>query len=157
MRFGVNSGGGDKIWVAISVSWYQPGQAAPSSGIPDSQQKGSCSYSENSAYIDQLAGLINQARASEGLPALEVDARLSAAAMKHSLDMGCQGYLDHTGSDGSKWGQRIQAEGYSYNYASENIYAGSPDFGGDAHFRCPARFWTVLTGVPMSWSREIEV
>lgn len=132
VHFGVNSGGGDKIWVTISVSWYQPGQSAPSSGIPVSQQNGSCSYSENSAYNSQLADLINQARANEGLPALEVDARLNAAAMKHSLDMGCQGYLDHTGSDGSKWGQRIQAEGYSYSYASENIYAGSPDFGGDA-------------------------
>ncbi len=131
-RFGVNSGGVDKIWVTISVSWYQPGESAPSAGIPESIRNDSCDYSENSAYINELIGLINQARADNGLAALELDARLSAAALKHSVDMGCQGFLDHTGSDGSKFGQRVQAQGYRYSYVSENIYAGSPDFGGNA-------------------------
>ncbi len=131
-RFGVNSGGVDKIWVAISVSWYQPGEAEPSAGIPEAERNSSCNYTENSAYISQLLELINQARAGQNLAALELDTRLSAAALKHSIDMGCQGFLDHTGSDGSKYGQRVQAQGYSYSYVSENIYAGSPDFGGDA-------------------------
>ncbi len=131
-RFGVNSGGIDKIWVAISVRWYKPGQSEPSAGIPVTAQNSSCSYDENPGYVSQLLELINQARANQSLPALELEARLSAAASKHSIDMGCQGFLDPTGSDGSTFGQRVKTEGYSYSYVSENIYAGSPAFGGDA-------------------------
>lgn len=131
-RFGVNSGGIDKIWVTISVSWYKPGESEPSAGIPVTAQNSSCGYSENQGYVNQLFELINRARADQGLAALELDSRLSSAALKHSIDMGCQGFLDHTGSDGSKFGQRVKAEGYSYSYVSENIYAGSPDFGGNA-------------------------
>lgn len=131
-RFGVNSGGVDKIWVTISVRWYKPGESEPSAGIPVTAQNNSCNYSQNPGYVSQLLELINQARASQGLSALQLDSRLSAAALKHSVDMGCQGFLDHVGSDGSNFGQRVQAEGYSYSYVSENIYAGSPDFGGNA-------------------------
>jgi uncharacterized protein YkwD len=131
-RFGVNSGGVDSIWVTISVRWYKPGESEPSAGIPVTAQNPSCGYSENSSYVSQLLELINQARANQGLSSLELDSRLSAAAMKHSIDMGCQGFLDHVGSDGSKYGQRVKAEGYNYSYVSENIYAGSPDFGGNA-------------------------
>ena len=37
---------------------------------------------------------------------------------------------DHAGSDGSTWYSRIQAQDYTYAYATENIYVGNPAFGG---------------------------
>jgi uncharacterized protein YkwD len=46
--------------------------------------------------------------------------------------MACQDFVDHTGSDGSNWKDRIKAAGYSPGYATENIYVGDPTFGGDA-------------------------
>ena len=55
-----------------------------------------------------------------------------AAAKVHSIDMGCNNFLDHTGSDGSKARTRIIGEGYSPSYAAENIYAGATEFGADA-------------------------
>ncbi len=131
-RFGVNSGGIDRIWVTISVRWYKPGESEPSAGVPAVDLNTSCAYNENSDYVSQLIGLINQARADQGLAALELNSSLSAAALKHSADMGCQGFLGHVGSDGSTFGQRVKAAGYAYSYVSENIYAGSPDFGGNA-------------------------
>jgi uncharacterized protein YkwD len=131
-RFGVNSGGIDKIWVTISVRWYKPGESEPSAGVPSADMNTTCAFNEDPNYVSQLLGLINQARADQGLGALELNSRLSAAALKHSVDMGCQGFLGHVGSDGSTFGQRVKAEGYTYSYVSENIYAGSPDFGGNA-------------------------
>jgi uncharacterized protein YkwD len=46
--------------------------------------------------------------------------------------MACNNFMDHTGSDKSNFKERIKAQGYNASYTSENIYAGSPDFGGNA-------------------------
>ena len=87
---------------------------------------------QNTDYEAQILTLINQARADHGLAALTLQAPLTAAARGHSQDMACNDFVDHTGSDGSSWYNRIQAQNYNYSYASENIYVGDPDFGGDA-------------------------
>ncbi len=44
--------------------------------------------------------------------------------------MACNDFIDHAGSDGSTWFDRVSAQGYTYAYASENIYVGDPAFGG---------------------------
>ncbi len=135
-RFGVNSHGKDFIWVKIGVSWYTqenpPGNPKPTPGGPGSAQTGSCSVEQNVDYENQILSLINQARADNGLKALKLQSGLTAAARVHSQDMACNDFIDHTGSDGSTWFNRIQAQQYAYSYASENIYVGDPDFGGDA-------------------------
>jgi uncharacterized protein YkwD len=130
-RFGVNSGGGDKIWVRISVTWYPEGSSSPGvSTLPT--PVGGCTVERNQAYIDQILSLINAVRQQNGLATLSMDAKLNAAAQAHSEDMACQNFIDHTGSDGSDWAARVKKQSYSYSYVSENIYAGDPAFGGDA-------------------------
>lgn len=130
-RFGVNSGGIDFIWAQISVTWYPEDSSVPgSSEIPT--PAGGCMIEQNPLFISQILALINDARIQNGLSALTLDSRLSTAAQAHSEDMACKDFMDHTGSDGSNWADRVKATGYAYSYVSENIYAGDPAFGGDA-------------------------
>jgi uncharacterized protein YkwD len=82
----------------------------------------SCNYSTSSSYQNELANLINNARAQAGLAPLGVNAQLTAAALGHSIDMACHGLISHTGSDGSSLWERIAAAGYSASLASEIIY-----------------------------------
>lgn len=92
-----------------------------------------CSYKENRAFVDEILRLVNQARQQNGLDLVFIQDQLSAAALKHSADMACNRFVDHNGSDGSTWYQRVQAQGYSSpNTARENIYVGDPGFGGNA-------------------------
>jgi uncharacterized protein YkwD len=98
--------------------------------VPTVSVKGpsGCNYSTSSAYANQVAGLINDARAQAGLPALTVNAALQAAAQAHSVDMACYNLLSHSGSDGSSPGQRIAAAGYPASVSSEIIYgSGYPE------------------------------
>ncbi len=141
-RFGVNSGGIDTIWVQISVSWFAPGetasqpeenpaaQAAAPAATAAPAVPGGCSFEKDDSVVAALFTLINQARAAEGLPAFSLDDRLNSAAQAHSTDMGCNNFIDHIGSNGSRWGDRITRQGYAFANASENIYVGNPAFGG---------------------------
>ncbi|MFM8323199.1 MAG: NBR1-Ig-like domain-containing protein [Chloroflexota bacterium] len=98
-----------------------------------SSSAGSCSYQGSPAYLSQIVSLVNAARAQNGLTALALNSQLSAAAQLHSQDMGCKNYVDHTGSDGSTWFDRVRAQGYpGASSARENIYVGNPAFGGTA-------------------------
>ncbi len=85
----------------------------------------SCKYTVSGSYPSEVVNLINQARQAAGLPALNVDSRLAAAAQDHSIDMACYSLLSHTGSDGSSIGQRIAAAGYPGSFYEEMIYGGT--------------------------------
>lgn len=93
----------------------------PPSATPDP----SCTAALNASYEITLLGLINQERVDQGLPPYNSNSQLQAAARGHSIDMACNGYFSHTGSDGSNVGQRVNAEGYSWSWVGENIYAGT--------------------------------
>jgi uncharacterized protein YkwD len=70
----------------------------------------------------ELLQLINAARAEAGLPALLLDARLTAAASAHATDMATGHFCRHGGSDGSTSRTRIKAHGYpAGNWFGENI------------------------------------
>ena len=129
-QFGVNSGGLDYIWTKIAVTWYPDGATLP--GVTTLPAPAGCTPQEDAGTISQLLGLINQARIDHNLKPLTLQSQLSAAAQVHSVDMACKDFVDHTGSDGSSWFDRIKTQKYSYQYASENIYVGDPAFGGDA-------------------------
>lgn len=137
VRFGVNSGGIDLIWVKIGVTIYNPnGVVVPIGATPAPTQAapagggGVCGEQTNPDFEQQVLTLINGARAEAGLPALTLQSQLAAAALAHSTDMGCNNFVDHAGSDGSTWYTRIRAQGYNYSFATENIYVGDPAFGG---------------------------
>lgn len=135
-RFGAGVAGGIPFWVTISVSFIdQQGQALPSGLVmghtgPVDVPSG-CPAASDPDQAAQVVTLINQARQENGLPALALDPALERAALAHSLDMDCNNFINHTGSDGSTWYDRVRAEGYAYNKALENIYAGDPGYGGD--------------------------
>jgi uncharacterized protein YkwD len=118
------------FWVKILIGNAAPAPVATLaatsvSGVPTVKVTGpaSCSYSASSAYVNELAALINNARAQNGLSALTVNAQLSAAAQGHSIDMACHDLVSHTGSDGSSVSERVAAAGYSASRASEIIYS----------------------------------
>lgn len=96
----------------------------PISGTPVVKVTGpaSCNYATSSSYLNEIANLINNARAQAGLAPLTVNAQLAAAAQGHSIDMACHGLISHTGSDGSSIHERMVAAGYSPSFSSEIIY-----------------------------------
>lgn len=106
------------------------GTDTPTASPTKAGTSGACAYTENPDFVSQLLVLINAARATNGLPALTLNSQLSAAAFKHSLDMGCHNFLKHTGSDGSSAKSRVAAQGYNAQAVQECIYAQPPQFGG---------------------------
>jgi uncharacterized protein YkwD len=114
------------FWLKILIGNAAPAPiSTPSTGgtpVAQASRPASCSYTSSSSYISEIASLINNARAQNGLPALTVNAQLSAAAQGHSVDMACHGLLSHTGSNGSSVHERVVAAGYSPSRSSEIIY-----------------------------------
>ncbi len=101
-----------------------PGAAATSASTSVAATgPASCKYVLSGSYPGEIVSLINKARTDAGLPALNVNAQLAAAAQGHSNDMACFGLLSHSGSNGSTPLQRIAAAGYSASFAEEMIYA----------------------------------
>jgi uncharacterized protein YkwD len=138
-RFGVGSGGHDYIWIQIQVDWSSLGYeqqptaepTSPAGGGSGPGGSGSCSAAQNTSYENRVLSLINSARESAGLPGLTINYQLSSAALEHSQDMACVDFVDHTGSNGSTWYDRVAAQGYAnYSSSRENIYVGDPSFGG---------------------------
>lgn len=113
-----------KILIGNAAASTSSPIATPSGGTPVSRPSGpaSCNYTSSSSYLNEIASLINNARAQNGLPALAVNPQLALAAQNHSIDMACHGLLSHTGSDGSSVHERIAAAGYSASYSEEIIY-----------------------------------
>ena len=134
-RFGVGSGNTGQLWVQIHVEWSTASNNTPADQQPLAPSLGSsnCSASEDSGIEMQILSLINAARAEQGLAELTISTALSQASLRHSLDMACQDFVDHNGSDGSNWYDRATNQGYANaNSARENIYVGDPAFGGTA-------------------------
>jgi uncharacterized protein YkwD len=57
------------------------------------------------------------------LSALNVDSKLAAAAKAHAIDMLCNNYLSHTGSNNSTPQTRLEAQGFTASIVVEDIYA----------------------------------
>lgn len=112
------------MWVKITVGDVSVIQPTTATGRTPA---GPCRPDENPAYVNQLTSLLNAARADNGLPALTLNALLTAAAQGHAADMACHSLLSHSGSDGSSIYGRIVAAGYTPSYSLEVIYAaGTP-------------------------------
>lgn len=74
-----------------------------------------------SISVDQLAALTNQERASSGLAPLNFDSQLSSAATAKANYMFANNYWAHVAPDGTTPWSFINAAGYSYSDAGENL------------------------------------
>lgn len=77
-----------------------------------------------SAFAQEVVELTNQERVRAGCAPLTVNLQLVQAAQGHSEDMALNDFFSHTGSDGSAPWDRIEAAGYQWREAGENIAAG---------------------------------
>ena len=111
------------FWVKIVVG---TGGASNIVGTPIVSQVGNCTYTTNDSYVQTLIGLINQARSDVGRAPLTVNQQLMDAAQGHSLDMACNNFLHHSGSDGSWIGDRLVQAGYPNSYYLEILAIGLP-------------------------------
>jgi uncharacterized protein YkwD len=73
--------------------------------------------------VEMLAG-VNRLRAEAGVPPLVENPRLDVAAQEHAEDMLARNYYDHKSPEGKQVGDRLNAEGYSWRLAAENLAAG---------------------------------
>ncbi|WP_433324469.1 sigma-70 family RNA polymerase sigma factor [Spirillospora sp. CA-294931] len=74
---------------------------------------------------EQVVRLVNTERARRGCRPMRENARLTAAAQKHSEEMASRRTLDHASADGRNPGDRITAAGYRWRAWAENIAQGS--------------------------------
>ena len=79
-----------------------------------------------SAQELDLYQAINAARITNGVASLSLNDALVTAAQGHSVDMRDNGFLSHTGSDGSSFYDRVTAQGYDAAIAGELVAAGAP-------------------------------
>jgi uncharacterized protein YkwD len=106
------------FWVKIVVGAEMPSASE--------QTIGNCTYTENPEYVQTLIDLINKQRAEVGRAALTVNADLTEAARRHSLDMACNNFMKHSGSDSSWTGDRVTDTGYQNPYYLEILAIGLP-------------------------------
>jgi len=123
--FGVGATRRGEVWVRIAVNYISPAETGGGGTEP-----AACGAERNTSYESEVLSLINNARSNNGLPSLNLNGQLTAAALAHSNDMACNDFVDHAGTDGTLWFDRITREGYVYTTAKENIYVGDPAFGG---------------------------
>ena len=72
---------------------------------------------------NEVTRLTNEARAQSGIPLLKTDPRLTEAARLHAIQMADRQLLEHTiaGAKYPTMDSRLQAAGYVYAWAAENI------------------------------------
>ncbi len=107
---------GDDPIVSPVVPWPSPPSASPLTSEPPSI------IIEPS---DPLAALlfreVNERRISAGYAILLLDGTLNDVAQLHADDMARRTYLEHITPEGVTFEMRIDASGYSYRSAAENL------------------------------------
>jgi uncharacterized protein YkwD len=83
----------------------------------------------SSAVAAEVVAYTNEARARNGLPALRSNSRLMEAARIHAEQMAAYQRADHTisGAQYPTMQSRLQAVGYSYSSAAENVAWNQPN------------------------------
>lgn len=113
--FGMGSAGTYPLTARVGVRTRVP----PPPVDPD------CAVERNPEIEAEILRMINEARAQYGLPAYSVVELLSEVARNHSLDMACNNFIEHYGSNGLLYTGRLQAASVPYQTATENIYSGN--------------------------------
>ncbi len=76
------------------------------------------------AFAQEVIELANIERGKVNAGPLTAQAQLTQAARAHALDMACNLFVSHTGSDGSSPFERMTRFGYAFSAAAENVAAG---------------------------------
>ena len=76
---------------------------------------------ESGLNAQNFLALVNQDRSQNGVPALQINSRLQAAAEAKARDMLARGYFSHNSPGGQRPWDFIKAQGFSYTYAGENL------------------------------------
>lgn len=127
-NFELRNAAGEPVLIGTeSIFWVQiiVGAGTTSTGATQIVQ-GNCAYTTNDGYVQTLIQLINEARADVGRAALTTNQQLMSAAQSHSLDMACNNFLRHSGSDGTWVGDRLLRARYPNSYYLELIAIGLP-------------------------------
>jgi len=108
--------------------------AGAAASAPAASAAGTGSTCNLASFRSTLLARINQVRATgadcgeDGVfgaaAALTWNDKLTAAAEGHSQDMGANNFFSHTSADGRTLADRINASGYAWSSAGENIAAG---------------------------------
>lgn len=69
----------------------------------------------------ELVADVNRVRIDQGLPGVIVDEVLSRAALLHARDMASRRFFGHFAPDGTSLIDRLQAVGFHWRVAAENI------------------------------------
>jgi hypothetical protein len=95
-------------------------------GVPSAEALTNCSVADFSINADEQAflTLINNYRAQNGAPALQISTGLSRMSSWHAEDMASKNYFDHTDSLGRSFGTRLSQCDAAGGSAGENIAAG---------------------------------
>jgi uncharacterized protein YkwD len=95
----------------------------PANAVSDAASDGNVD-----AIRSRLLELYNQARATGGLPPLQLSLNLQESAQSHAEDCAARGKGSHVGSDGSRSSQRIARAGYAGRITGENwVWARTAD------------------------------
>lgn len=93
----------------------------------------------------QLFALINKARATAGLPALERDPALARVARSHSADMLSHNFIGHISPTTGSPADRVGQAGIVFEHLAENVgTAGSPDEVHQGLMRSPGHRSAIL-------------
>lgn len=129
----------------------------PTTTTPAPPSSGGGGGATASAYELEVFRLTNEARATArkcgsaqraAVPALTYNNLLGAAARGHSADMAAKNYFDHTSKDGRSPWDRIEATGYKFRSAGENIAAGqqTPAAVVQAWLKSPGHCENIMSG-----------
>jgi len=76
-------------------------------------------------FVEQVVQYTNEYRRDHGCPDLKLNDQLTEAAQQHSENMATNDFFSHTAPDGSTPWDRIEAAGFAFSLAAENIFAGA--------------------------------
>jgi uncharacterized protein YkwD len=110
----------------MSANSSAPGSSASAAASPAASPTGSATVDQDGAPAAQVLALINQARATAGLPALTVTAGLETTSSAHNLLMADGCGLSHQCPGEPPIGTRETDAGIDWTAAGENIGEGGP-------------------------------
>ena len=111
---------------SMSTKSSTPGSSASAAASPAASPTGSATVDQDGAPAAQVLALINQARATAGLPALTVTAGLETTSSAHNLLMADSCGLSHQCPGEPPIGTRETDAGIDWTAAGENIGEGGP-------------------------------